>query len=177
MSNRIAFLPPQKRCFNWAGYLLGFALAGLFDGIVFHLILQWHHLLSGITRAPFDEPRIQLLADGLFLALMCMVAALGIRKLLQARYVLLDPSANRLLAAGVLIGFGAWNVGNGLVAHWLLDVHHVRLDVPEPMRWDVVWFALFGVLFIAAGIALRMRRDPPSQDDREKRGGPHLTQA
>ncbi|MCK1539441.1 DUF2243 domain-containing protein, partial [Bradyrhizobium sp. 176] len=30
-----------------AGVLLGLGLGGFFDGIVFHQLLQWHHMLSG----------------------------------------------------------------------------------------------------------------------------------
>jgi uncharacterized membrane protein len=29
-----------------AGLLLGVGLGGLFDGVVLHQILQWHHMLS-----------------------------------------------------------------------------------------------------------------------------------
>src|SRR4051794_15960674 len=32
--------------FRWAGYLVGLAMGGFFDGILLHQVLQWHHLLS-----------------------------------------------------------------------------------------------------------------------------------
>lgn len=169
MDNRIAFLPPQKQRFNWAGYLLGFALGGCFDGILLHQVLQWSHFLSGITRAPFNDPHIQIIADGVFHATMYIIAAIGVRKLLQARFVLIDRSYDRLLVADTLIGFGAWHVADGLLSHWIMGIHHVRMDAADPMLWDLLWFLLFGVLFIAAGLALRIRRDPPSVDDQEKR--------
>lgn len=47
-----------------AGWLLGFALGGFFDGILLHQVLQWHHLLSALQGGPFDDLRVQLLADG-----------------------------------------------------------------------------------------------------------------
>ncbi|QDZ29476.1 DUF2243 domain-containing protein [Noviherbaspirillum sp. UKPF54] len=177
MGNRIAFLPPQKRRFNWAGYLLGFALGGFFDGILLHQILQWHHLLSGITRAPFDQAEVQILADGVFQAGMCVIAALGMRKLLQARYVLIDRAFDRVLAADVLIGFGVWHVADGILSNWLLGLHHVRMDAADFAWWDVLWFLLFGVLVVTAGIALRIRREPPSVDDRKKPDRPRSTPA
>jgi hypothetical protein len=31
----------------FGGVLLGLGLGGFFDGIVFHQLLQWHHMLSG----------------------------------------------------------------------------------------------------------------------------------
>ncbi len=167
MDNRIAFLPPQKQRFNLAGYLLGVALGGLFDGILLQQILQWHHFLSGITHAPFDTPRAQVIADGMFQLVMCIIAAIGMRKLLQARFVLIDRAFDRVLAGDVLIGFGAWHLVDGILAQWLLDIHHVRMDVADPSWWDWLWFLLFGVLFVAAGIALRAWR--ASVDDQERR--------
>lgn len=168
MDNRITFLPPHPKRLNWAGYLLGFSFGGFFDGILLHQILQWHHLLSGITRAPFADMRVQILADGLFHAAMYVVAAAGIWKLLQARYVLVDRSADRLLAADFLIGFGFWHVLDAVLSHWILGIHRIRMDVPDPLFWDVLWFAVFGVAFLALGIALR-RREPFSPDGGEKR--------
>lgn len=173
--DNIVFMPSQKRRFNWAGYLLGFALGGLFDGILLHQVLQWHHFLSGVTQAPFNDPQVQTMADGVFHAAMYVIAAIGVRKLLQARVVLIDRASDRLLASDALIGFGAWHVADGVLSQWLLELHHVRMDVVNPEVWDLVWFLLFGVLFIAAGIALRMRREPPSVDDQEKRRRSRLT--
>jgi len=169
MDNRITFLPPHPKRLNWAGYLLGFSFGGFFDGILLHQILQWHHLLSGITRAPFADMRVQILADGLFHAAMYVIAALGIWKLLQARYILVDRSSDRLLAADFLIGFGCWHVLDAVVSHWLLGIHRIRMDVPDPLFWDLLWFGAFGVSFLAIGIALR-RREPPSSGERRKRG-------
>lgn len=171
MDNRTVLLPLHWRRFNLAGYLLGFALGGFFDGILLHQILQWHHLLSGIERAPFGDLRVQILADGLFHAAMYVIAAVGIWKLLQARYVLPNRSADRLLAANALIGFGAWHVVDAVVSHWILGLHRIRMDVPNPLYWDLLWFAVFGVAFIAAGIALR-RGGPPSSDGDENRRKP-----
>ena len=44
-----------------AGVLLGVGLGGFFDGIVFHQILQWHHLLSrrGLPIGQRAEPASQ----------------------------------------------------------------------------------------------------------------------
>jgi len=60
---------------RWPGLMLGLAFGGFFDGIVLHQILQWHHLLSGLSGGRFADLRVQLLADGLFHALMYGLAA------------------------------------------------------------------------------------------------------
>jgi len=167
MDNRTAFLTPRPRRLNWAGYLLGFSFGGFFDGILLHQVLQWHHLLSGIGKPPFDDLRTQILADGLFHGAMYVVAALGIWKLLQARYLLVDRSSDRQLAADLLIGFGMWHVVDAVLSHWILGIHRIRMDSPNPLLWDLLWFGVFGVLFIAAGIAFRRR--PPSYHGEERR--------
>jgi uncharacterized membrane protein len=56
----------HSRSLRWAGFLLGFSLAGFFDGILLHQVLQWHHLLSDVQLAALRDIRAQLLADGLF---------------------------------------------------------------------------------------------------------------
>lgn len=40
-------VPPHERRFpTAAGILFGLGLGGLFDGILLHQVLQWHHMLS-----------------------------------------------------------------------------------------------------------------------------------
>jgi uncharacterized membrane protein len=144
--------------FGGGGLLLGFALGGFFDGILLHQILQWHHLLSGIGRAPFDDLRTQILADGLFHATMYIVAAAGLWKLARVRIQLARPTAGRVLAAQTLIGFGLWHVVDSVLSHWLLGLHHIRMNVPDPLFWDLLWFFVFGIMFIAAGLMLLRQR-------------------
>lgn len=175
MDNRPIFMTPQSKPLTHAGYLLGFSLGGFFDGILLHQILQWHHLLSGVSSAPFDDLRTQILADGLFHLAMYIVAAVGIWKLLQARYLLVDRSSDRQLAANMLIGFGVWHIVDAVLSHWLLGIHRIRMNSPDPLLWDMLWFVVFGVLFVAGGILLLRR--PPSHHDDERRSKTRSTYA
>lgn len=137
----------------WAGYLLGFALGGFFDGILLHQILQWHHLLLGVQGGAFSRLRTQLLADGLFHLLMYLVAMAGLWSLWKART---SPAiSGRGLLADGLLSFGAWHILDGVVSHWLLGIHRIRMDVPDPLLWDLLWFVAFGMLPFLAGMALR----------------------
>ena len=76
---------PVTGALIWAGYLIGFALGGFWDGIILHQILLWHHLLAGLQGEPFSDIRFQILADGLFHALMYVVAAIGLWMLFRHR--------------------------------------------------------------------------------------------
>ena len=76
--------PSSGRVFR-AAAVLGVAFSGFFDGILLHQVLQWHHLLSLVNAAPFQDPRVQILADGLFHVLMYAVALAGVVMLWRAR--------------------------------------------------------------------------------------------
>ncbi|AEG91161.1 DUF2243 domain-containing protein [Ramlibacter tataouinensis] len=137
------------------GFLLGLALGGFFDGILLHQVLQWHHLLSGLDDGPLRDLRLQILADGLFHAAMYLVAAAGLLLLWRARAALGQAGAGRRLLAAVLAGFGGWHVLDTLLSHWLTGIHRVRMDVADPLPWDLLWLALFGLLPLAAAAWLR----------------------
>jgi len=137
------------------GIVLGFALGGFFDGILLHQILQWHHLLSLVPGV--DTLRAQVLWDGYFHALMYLVAAIGLWGLWRARGELQDRRGWGLPGA-LLIGFGAWHVIDGVLSHWLLGIHRIRLDSPDPLFWDLLWFTAFGLVPLVIGWWLLHRR-------------------
>jgi len=59
---------------------------------------------------------------------------------------------NKLLVGTLLLGFGLFNVVEGLIDHQILGVHHVNEQVPEPQRlaWDIGFLA-WGAAMIAGG--------------------------
>lgn len=140
---------------RWA-IVLGFALGGFFDGIVLHQILQWHHLLSLVPAV--DSIRLQVLWDGYFHALMYVVAAAGLWGLWRNRGQL-DDASGAVLLGGILVGFGLWHTVDSVLSHWILGIHRIRLDSPNPLMWDLMWFAAFGALPVLIGwMMLRRRR-------------------
>lgn len=143
--------------YSWAGYTLGFAMSGFFDGILLHQILQWHHLLSGLQDARFRDLRIQILADGLFHAAMYVIALAGFYMLYRARADLSLPRAGRRLMANFWIGFGVWHVLDAVLSHWITRIHRIRMDSAYPLAWDLAWLALFGLLPLAVGWWMRRR--------------------
>jgi uncharacterized membrane protein len=147
---------PTPAAFSWAGYLLGFAMGGFFDGILLHQILQWHHLLSAVEGAPFRDLRVQVLADGLFHAAHYVLATVGLWLLWRSRREFGAPGADRWLFACFLVGFGAWHVVDGLLSHWILGIHRIRMDAGAPLLWDLVFFVP-GLVLVAAGWLMRRR--------------------
>lgn len=126
--------------------MLGLAFGGFFDGIVLHQILQWHHLLSGLSGGRFADLRVQLLADGLFHALMYGLAAAALVLLFQRRNSLSMAGARGTLLGMLATGFASWHLLDAVLSHWLLGIHRIRMDSAQPLAWDLGWLLIFGLL-------------------------------
>lgn len=140
-----------------AAFVIGVALSGFFDGILLHQILQWHHLLSLVPGQTFRDLRVQIYADGLFHVVVYAVALLGLYLLWRARDQFDRPGAGMQIAGGALLGFGAWNIVDVGFLHWILGIHRVRVNVPNPMAYDLAWFVVLGLAVGLAGLWLIRR--------------------
>lgn len=149
---------PFSARLSWAGYLLGFSLGGFFDGILLHQVLQWHHLLTAVERPPFQDIRVQILADGLFHVLMYFIALAGLWMLWRARREFAAFAADRLLLANTFVGFGVWHILDGILSHWILGIHRIRMDAENLLFWDLLWFFVFGIAFTIIGWMMRKGR-------------------
>ncbi|HEY8563863.1 MAG TPA: DUF2243 domain-containing protein [Beijerinckiaceae bacterium] len=143
--------PRPKRGLLLAGGVIGIALGGFFDGILLHQILQWHHFLSLVPGEALRDLKNQIIADGAFHVLMYVIAAVGLLMLWRARAGLNGAGAGRCLLGSVLLGFGIWQVIDVVVFHWIIGIHRIRVDVPEPLPWDIGWMIVFGAPALVAG--------------------------
>jgi uncharacterized membrane protein len=129
---------------------MGVGLGGFFDGIVLHQILQWHHLVS--TRVPpvtVADLELNTLADGLFHAATWVVTVSGLALLLSAGTPAGGRDGRRRPVGGAVLGWGAFNLVEGLVNHHLLGLHRVRPG-PDAMAWDLA-FLVWGAVMLAIG--------------------------
>jgi uncharacterized membrane protein len=143
--------PPRAPAF-----LLGLGLGGFVDGIVFHQILQWHHMLTDTGDHPTTTVaglEDNTLADGFFhlATWLCVATATLLIVRGWQRGELAPPW--RVHIGMLLAGWGAFNLAEGLVDHHLLGIHHVRDDLGGPLGWDLAFLAL-GALLLVAGLAL-----------------------
>ena len=138
------------------GFLLGIGLGGFVDGIVLHQILQWHHMLTSTSEYPMSTVaglEANTLADGFFhVATWIFVAAGSFLTVREWRAGRIAPPWRAHIGA-LLLGWGAFNVVEGLIDHELLGIHHVRDDLGGPIGWDLGFLAL-GVVLIVGGVAL-----------------------
>jgi uncharacterized membrane protein len=138
------------------GLLFGVGLGGFVDGIVLHQLLQWHHLLSDEGDVPMDTVsglEQNTVADGFFHVLTWVVVVVGMIVTLNAwrRRELAPPWRHHV--GMLLVGWGAFNLVEGVIDHQILGIHHVRDDLGGPLSWDLGFLA-FGVLLILGGLAL-----------------------
>jgi uncharacterized membrane protein len=143
---------------RWAGILLGIGLGGFFDGIVLHQILQWHHMLTSQGNYPADTVaglQVNTLWDGLFHAVTYVATAAGLFLLWSAARQPHNTWSTKLLLGLLLMGWGSFNLVEGLVDHQILGIHHVNETVPSDqwIWWDLA-FLLWGAVMLIGGWAL-----------------------
>lgn len=138
--------------------MLGLGLGGFVDGILLHQIIHWHNMGSAILPPTSIESIQQNMRwDGLFHLAVWILTLLGVYRLL------LDARSGRLLPTpGVftgllLLGWGLFNLVEGIIDHHLLELHHVRdFPVHVPL-YDWLFLAIGGVGFLCLGWAMSLR--------------------
>jgi uncharacterized membrane protein len=153
----------EERSLKRAGFVLGFAFGGFFDGILLHQVLQWHHLLSLVDAEAVRDIRVQILADGLFHVLMYAIAAVGLWLLWRGRRGFENPGLDMKVLAATVLGFSVWQFVDVVLFHWILQIHRIRVGVPNPLLYDIGWLVVFGLPSLALGLWLA-RRPSGGQD-------------
>ena len=141
-----------------AGILFGLGLGGFFDGIVLHQILQWHHMLSSWYPVnTIENLRLNTFWDGIFHSSTYLFLVAGLFILWRAARCRHLYWSSDLLIGSMLIGFGAFNLVEGLIDHQILGVHHVNELVPvdERIYWDVGFLAWGLIMLIGGYLCLR----------------------
>jgi uncharacterized membrane protein len=148
------------------GIVLGVGLGGFLDGILLHQLLQWHHMLTstdtdniGVKFYPADTVvglRMNTVWDGVFHAVTWLAVLIGL-SLLYSRVSTRRDRAWRsgALWGWILVGWGLFNIVEGVVDHHLLGIHHVH-GGPRQLWWDIGFLAL-GVALVAAGLLVARR--------------------
>ncbi|HVF62386.1 MAG TPA: DUF2243 domain-containing protein [Casimicrobiaceae bacterium] len=140
------------------GVLLGLGLGGFFDGVILHQVLQWHHMLTsaGYPANTVRNLELNTIVDGLFHATTYMFVVVGLtllwRHAQQIQKNIHLEWSGRVLIGTILLGFGAFNLVEGVISHHLLGIHHVNETVPREqwIYWDV-GFLLWGALMMIGG--------------------------
>jgi uncharacterized membrane protein len=151
----MAQFTPASR-FVTPGFLLGIGLGGFFDGIVLHQLLQWHHLLSSAHPViAIADLQVNTFWDGVFHGATYVFTVAGVVLMWRATQGLRRHLPARTLVGAVLMGWGVFNLVEGLVDHQILGLHHVNETVPREnwIYWDLGFLA-WGAAMAIGGWAL-----------------------
>lgn len=139
----------------WGGVLAGLGIGGFFDGIVLHQILQWHHMVSDVypvtTVAGLE---INTLGDGLFHVATYIFTLTGLFLLWNVARCHHEPWPAGLLVGALLVGWGFFNVVEGVVDHHILQLHHVRSG-PNQLAYDLGFLAWGAIMLVGGWTAVR----------------------
>lgn len=136
-----------------AGIFFGLGLGGFFDGIILHQVLQWHHLLSSpFPPTNVENLRIDTFADGLFHLSTYIFVVIGLTLLWRTARRTPVRWSGKILVGTILMGFGIFNLVEGIIDHQILGIHHVNETVPRSqwIFWDVGFLA-WGAIMLVAG--------------------------
>lgn len=155
---------PNRRPLIAAGVLLGVGLGGFVDGIVFHQLLQVHGMLTakyprtGVDAATaLVNAEINMFWDGLFHAFTWAATAAGLALLWRAVRRPDVPLSTRTLLGALALGWGLFNLVEGVVNHHLLHLHHVT-ETDSHLLWDLLFLASGAGLLALGGALIRAGR-------------------
>jgi uncharacterized membrane protein len=138
-----------------AGITLGIGLGAFVDGIALHQIIHWHNM--GSARVPpttMEALERNMIWDGLFHVMAWLFTLVGAYLLLtDARRGDPLPSV-RAFTGQLIIGWGLFNLVEGIIDHHILSLHHVR-DLPVHVpAYDWLFLLVGGIGFILVGWAM-----------------------
>jgi uncharacterized membrane protein len=146
------------------GILLGIGLGGFVDGIVLHQVLQWHHLLSSegdYATTTVGGLEDNTLADGLFHATTLAAVVVGLWLLWRRTTKWRWAMSGRAFVGWMLVGWGLFNLVEGVVNHEILGLHHVREGVGHETAYDFGFLVVSVLLLVTGGLLARLGENDP----------------
>lgn len=136
-----------------AGTTLGIGMGGFVDGIVFHQLLQFHNMLSAkYPPTTVVNLEINMFWDGLFHVFCWMMVAAGLALLWYSVRRRDVPLSTRSFIGSLALGWGIFNLVEGIIDHHILHMHHV-VETANHLVWDVVFLGS-GLMLIVIGLIL-----------------------
>jgi uncharacterized membrane protein len=134
-----------------AATVLGIGLGGFTDGILFHQLLQWHEMVS--NKVPVSDlmgKSVNMFWDGLFHCFCLIVVIIGVILMWRLLWRNDIDRSGKLLAGGLLLGWGLFNCIEGIIDHHLLKLHNVLEFTADHDFWNFGLLAV-SVLLILVG--------------------------
>ncbi|MFJ4338253.1 DUF2243 domain-containing protein [Streptomyces sp. NPDC088915] len=163
----------RPRSIRLPGIVLGVGMGGFVDGILLHQLLQWHHMLSSTDEdhigVKYYDPRtvpgleMNTLWDGIFHTVCWLAVLLGLAILYsRVTHNRRRVWTSRVLWGWMLVGWGLFNLVEGILDHHVLGIHHVYAGDGQ-VWWDI-GFLVLGALLVAGGHLLQRSGRPFDPD-------------
>ncbi|MFN3651282.1 MAG: DUF2243 domain-containing protein [Armatimonadota bacterium] len=118
-------------------------------------MLQLHNMMSAVRpKTTVTNVEINMFWDGLFHAFTWLTTALGLGTLWCAVRRPEVPLSTRALVGSLVLGWGVFNLVEGVLDHHILHLHHVveRLGVSI---YDYVYLGVSVLLILLGGVLIR----------------------
>ena len=140
----------NPRPLTTASMVLGIGVGGFIDGIILHQIFQWHEMISNkMPPITVVAKSVNMFWDGIFHFFTLIVVMIGVTllwKLLKRKDI---DKSGKLLVGGLLLGWGLFNIVEGIIDHHLLKLHNVREISTQIDFWNYSFLAIsIIILFI-----------------------------
>jgi uncharacterized membrane protein len=127
-------------------------LGGFVDGFLLHQILHWHNMGSAkVPPVTLEAIERNMRWDGMFHAVAWVLTLAGVYLLARdgrRGLTLPDP---KTLTGQLILGWGIFNLVEGLMDHVILGIHHVR-DLPVYVpAYDWAFLLVGGLGFMLLG--------------------------
>lgn len=160
---------PRPADLRLPGIVLGVGMGGFADGILLHQLLQWHHMLSSTNQdrigVKYYNPHtvsgleMNTLWDGVFHTVCWLAVLLGLAVLYaRVTHARRRVWTSRVLWGWMLVGWGLFNLVEGVLDHHILAIHHVYAG--EGQVWWDIGFLVLGALLVTGGHLLQRSGRP-----------------
>jgi uncharacterized membrane protein len=129
---------------------------------------------AGYPPTSVENLEINTLWDGLFHATTYVFVVLGLVVLWRASRRTHIRWSSKLLVGSLLMGFGIFNLVEGIVDHHLLGIHHVNETVPREqwIYWDLGFLAWGAAMLIGGCVLLKRGQHETVEEAAYARAGP-----
>jgi uncharacterized membrane protein len=148
-----AVLPLSPVPLTMVSMILGIGLGGFIDGIIFHQVLQVHEMLSNkIPATDYTGKSINMFWDGIFHFFCLLVVLAGtilMWRLLSRKDI---NRSGKLFTAGLLGGWGIFNLVEGIIDHHILQLHNVIEYAINPEIANYIFLGISCILLFVAWV-------------------------
>lgn len=112
---------------------------------------------DGYPANSLQNLQVNTLWDGLFHMTTYIFVAIGLALLWRAAHRTHVFWSGKMLVGTLFMGFGIFNLVEGIVDHHILGIHHVNETVPRDqwIYWDVSFLAWGAAMLVGGWLLLR----------------------